>query len=381
MVLRSIFKGILTVLVAIFVFATLGPMLYGLSMGTGMPQEGKPKAPVQAVVVERFNMHMQNRVADALDGVLTVEKTYWLSDHDPVAPKPNPEKFGTYDSASQMEDFLLAARVLLQGQETFFKTTTPDHERAPVLTYLDETIMSITWKQNVANIMYTFCEVKIAHPSQFRRFLTGNRYGSELRQTTSEMAQNVNAVVASSGDFYAFRPYGVCIYNGQAYRGNRYLDTCHITESGDLIFTKAGSLVGIDQVQKFARENDVRFSLAFGPILIQDGKAVKTEYYPVGEIKDDHVRASISQLGELHYLIITANHDDRLNVCLVPDNLEMYQRHLLNMGIDNAYCLDGGQTAVIVHNGQVVNAVEKGVQRPISDIFYFATAIPSSEGN
>ena len=44
-----------------------------------------------------------------------------------------------------------------------------------------------------------------------------------------------------------------------------------------------------------------------------------------------------------------------------------------------AYALDGGQTAAIVMNDQLINKVSYGAQRKISDIIYFATAIPEDE--
>ena len=46
------------------------------------------------------------------------------------------------------------------------------------------------------------------------------------------------------------------------------------------------------------------------------------------------------------------------------------------LGCDKAYTLDGGQTAVIVMNDQLINSVHYGYQREISDIIYFATAVP-----
>jgi len=49
------------------------------------------------------------------------------------------------------------------------------------------------------------------------------------------------------------------------------------------------------------------------------------------------------------------------------------------LGVQKAYTLDGGQTTVIVMNDKMINAVLGGSQRNISDIFYFATAIPSAE--
>lgn len=47
------------------------------------------------------------------------------------------------------------------------------------------------------------------------------------------------------------------------------------------------------------------------------------------------------------------------------------------MGAKHAYALDGGQTAVLVMNNQVINRVVFNSQRKVSDIVYFATALPS----
>ena len=45
-------------------------------------------------------------------------------------------------------------------------------------------------------------------------------------------------------------------------------------------------------------------------------------------------------------------------------------------GCDQAYALDGGQTTTIVLNNEVFNHVNYGSERKISDIIYFATAVP-----
>ena len=52
---------------------------------------------------------------------------------------------------------------------------------------------------------------------------------------------------------------------------------------------------------------------------------------------------------------------------------------LLSKGVPNAYCLDGGQTSTMITHNEVFNHVDWGTQRAISDIIYFATAIPESE--
>ena len=52
---------------------------------------------------------------------------------------------------------------------------------------------------------------------------------------------------------------------------------------------------------------------------------------------------------------------------------------LKSLGVENAYALDGGQTASIVINGKLVNPVDFGEERMMSDIIYFASAIPDGE--
>ena len=57
--------------------------------------------------------------------------------------------------------------------------------------------------------------------------------------------------------------------------------------------------------------------------------------------------------------------------------LRFARQALLDMGVKHAYALDGGQTAALVMNDQLINRVDWGMQRKISDIIYFATAVPS----
>jgi len=56
-----------------------------------------------------------------------------------------------------------------------------------------------------------------------------------------------------------------------------------------------------------------------------------------------------------------------------------FAENLESFGIQKAYALDGGQTTVIAMDGKVYNDVEFGFQRQISDIIYFATAVPDGE--
>ena len=198
----------------------------------------------KAKITDQFDMYMTNKVSDALDGILAVEKVYWLNDEDMVAPEPNPDLYGETQNPAEMQEVIDRAQKLLDGQELLFRTDITLEPGTRIKYYLDETILAITWREKVGMTEYTFTEVKIAHPSQFRRFLSGGEYGSGLLYTTTEMAESVNAVAAASGDYYSYRGFGNVIYNGEVKRsGDRLLDTCYIDSNGDLQFTYIGDVM------------------------------------------------------------------------------------------------------------------------------------------
>ena len=270
-----------------------------------------------------------------------------------------------------------AAEELLDGQQTLFTTKTEVFEGSKIRYYLDETILAITWKQVVDGGVYTFSEVKIAHASQFRRFLADGKFGATTEYTTQEMATSVNAVVASSGDYYGYRYTGICVTDGKVHRDDgRYLDTCFVDENGDLVYAYRGQASGKEAVQAFVDENHARFSISFGPVMILDGSYIVPSDYYVGEINERYARAALCQMGPLHYTVVAANYE---YPHYAVHTMSEFAKNLLKLGITNAYALDGGQTAAIVMDNQLINKVSYGAQREISDIIYFATAIPEED--
>lgn len=329
---------------------------------------------VKLDMMGHFDMQMNNAVSNALDGVLSIKKQYWLDDDTMVAPEPNQANYGTTDDASTLQWLLDAAADLLDGQETYFTTETQILPGTEITYYLDETILAITWKENINNMNFTVSEVKIADASQFRRFLAGGEYGSSVQLATSEMATSVNAVVASSADFYKFRRAGVIVYDETLMRfEGQQLDTCFVDDNGDLLFAYRGDLSTEEEAKRFVEENNIRFSFAFGPILIDNGERREPAFYPVGEIYEEFSRAGIGQKGELHYILTTVNHEYLIKV----PNIYSFAASVEQFGCEKFYTLDGGQTATIVMNDRVINSVDYGNERKISDILYFATALPS----
>lgn len=339
-----------------------------------------PETPVQTVSVDaeimgKLDMYVTNQISDALDGILSVRKTYWLSDEDLVAPEPDAARFGEASDPAELQWLIDEAAELLDGQELYFSTETKIVPGSKIRYYLDDTILTINWKEVHDYSVYTCSEVKIAHPSQFRRFLAGGEYGSSKSFVTSEMAASVNAVTASSGDFYNFRNFGTRVYQGKVYRvDGKYADTCYIDDNGDLHFTYAGEMLTVEDAQEYVDEKNIRFSLAFGPVLVDNGERVKiSKNYALGQVDEEYARAGLCQMDKLHYMLVVANSEGAYQG---THDIFTFAENLHDMGCIKAYALDGGQTAVITMKDEVINRVVYGTQRRISDIIYFATAIP-----
>ncbi len=372
------------------------------------PDLGRPKAAPQAAVgnmtiLQKVEDFVGEELADARALLLNTErpdapeempeevpvetlppvrKEYWIEDGVQVAPEPNQALFGETEDPATLTDVLKKAEYILEGQKLFFHTGVEIFEGSKVRYYLDDSIFAITWKEPRDGSVYTFSEVKISHPSQLRRHLSDGQYCSGKLYLPTEMAATVNAVVATSGDFYANRPiFGIVAYEGQVRRNvdDGYAETCYIDKNGDMIFSYMGQLKNTQNAQAFLDENEINFSLAFGPILV-DTYEVKElgPVYGVGEIWEEYARSALCQMDELHYLIAVANWEGNQ-----PDDptVPQFQKVIATTGCKMAYCLDGGQTAAVVMNDQLINRPAKGEQRRISDIIYFATAVPEGGGD
>lgn len=373
-VIKAIFICAISAVSAYFTVSMLKTVL----LGTGSASVSNQASSVNGAIMDQYDMQLNNAVSTALDGILSIEKVYWLRDDVQVAPEPNQACYGTAEDPSELGWLLEAAQEILGGQELYFSTETALHKKTGITYYLDETIFAITWKESYEGAVYTLSEVKIAHPSQLRRFLAGGEFGSEKTYVTTEMAASVNAVVASSGDFYNFRRVGIVTYDGVVQRVNaKKYDSCMITQTGDLLLVPHGEITTVEAAQAYVDANDVRFSLAFGPILIKDGVRCEPDYYPLGEIEDGYARAAICQMDELHYILLAANGENG-GFWNLP-NIHTLASFVEQLGAVQAYTLDGGQTAVIVMNDEMKNNVQFGSQRRISDIIYFATAMPDGE--
>ncbi len=100
-----------------------------------------------------------------------VRKVYWIDDDVQVAPEPDQSKFGETTNPDKLREVLTEAKWLLDGQSTYFQPEQQLYEGSTVKYYLDDSLLAITWQEVHDGSVYTFSEVKVSHPSQFRRHL------------------------------------------------------------------------------------------------------------------------------------------------------------------------------------------------------------------
>ena len=304
---KRIVKGLLKLVLTTLCLGILAGIFLGILLAQPTPAE-KAKAS-GGQLMDRFDRYMTNRLSDSLEGIASIEKIYWLDDHDTIAPEPDPNKFGTATDPKELAWLIEEAQPLLEGQSLSFTVDTRIFPGSEIIYYLDETILSITWKELRGGACYTFSEVKIKHPSQIRRFLADDTYGSDKQYYGSDMARSVNAVTGSNGDFYKFRSYGFVTYYGKVYRSDSWLDTCFVDDKGDLLMVPRLTFRNVEEAQAFVDANNVRFSLAFGPILVKDGRLAVPDAYACGEIEGNYTRAAIAQLGQLHYMLCVTSYE------------------------------------------------------------------------
>lgn len=323
---------------------------------------------------EKYKKTVDDILSFGLDDVLKLDKVYKLSDSDIIAPAPNPDFYFELPAAESGEVINEKAVKILNGQKLYFNTEIQTFNNQPVKFYLDKTIFAATWKQYINGCIYTISEVKIADASQLRRYLAGGEFGSSYQYVTSDMAKSANAVVAASGDFYAFRNVGLTVYMNKLMRAEgKFVDTCFIDEKGDMSFIKRGEVQSFEEAEQHPLVKAARFSLCFGPALVENHELVAPSMYTLGEVNDRYARSALVQMDSLHYMIVVAS-GEHYNLT-VPTIMEFAQA-IHSMGAKHAYALDGGQTAVLVMNNEVINRVVYDAQRKISDIVYFATALP-----
>ena len=211
-------------------------------------------------------------------------------------------------------------------------------------------------------------EIKIASADYLKTAFAKNAYGRNIKETTSDMAENNGAILAINGDYYGSRQKGYVLRNGILYRmdGDPKRQDLMIGKDGDFrIYSEAN--VSANMLSSF----DAWQVFSFGPALLQEGQISVDKNAEVDQATTSNPRTAIAQVGDLHYLMVVSDgRTDR------SEGLSLYQlaTFLQTLGARTAYNLDGGGSSTMWFNGNVINQpVNHGSEvseRKVSDIVY-----------
>ena len=336
-------------------------------------------------IVENFS---DNARAKAFDGLAYIRKIYKIPDGETSGPAPDRRCFASTDDKAEVLAVIQKAKEsgLLEGQDTVFTADTEVYASAPIKYYYDETLLAICWKEKIDGRVCSFAEVKVGDASQLRRKISDDTYGTSTLAYASELAAQANAVVAMNADFYAARDLGITVYDGTLYRFDESLyhfnrkynsvDTLFIDSNGDFSYFYYGQQSSREEMEQYIRDNDIRFSVAFGPILVENHEVREIGSYSIGELDREYSRAGIAQCDSRHYLYMAVSHSPSGSPCCT---VFQFAEFFASKGVETAYCFDGGQTGELLFDGEVYNFIDYNAERLVSDIVYFATAIPEAE--
>ncbi len=249
----------------------------------------------------------------------------------------------------------------------------PDTDKFTETSYEDESISVVMETYREHDSDYNVARITIKSPTQLRTGLAG-AYGSERTNKVTSLAQKYNAVVAMSGDYYLNRDKGYIVRQGVTYRKNPFktLDMLIIDDLGDFHILVKSDAAQLKEL--LGSERTIVNALNFGPALVIDGQLQEMPSKYEFNIRGTEPRAAIGQIDTLTYLMVVVDGRTDQNKGVTTAQLADF---MYRMGCKQAINLDGGNTATLVFNNQLYCDKTNSGERSISDIIYFASAVPS----
>lgn len=221
-------------------------------------------------------------------------------------------------------------------------------------------------------VTYYVADVQVKESSDLYSAFAKNKFGRNIIETTSSIAEDNDAVFAINGDYYGFREDGILIRNGVAYRDTAAREGLAFYEDGtmktyDEISTSAEKLISEGVIDTFS----------FGPTLVKNSKAI-TNFEGVkidknmgnSSIQNSNPRTGVGIISPNHYVFVVV--DGRKEGYSKGMTLNEFSKVFEELGCTDAYNLDGGGSSTMYFMGRVVNnPLGKNQEREISDILYF----------
>ena len=194
-----------------------------------------------------------------------------------------------------------------------------------------------------------------------------DKYGRNIKEKTSEMAERKNAILAVNGDFYGSREKGFVLRNGKVYKTSASSSRENLIIYGDGSFEIAREK-DLSEEELLAKNAMQVFT--FGPGLVEGGEVTVSKNEEVGQAMASNPRTAIGIIDDLHYVLIVS--DGRTDE---SEGLSLFElgTFMQSIGVKTGYNLDGGGSSTMWFNGKIVNYPTTNgsfKERSVSDIVY-----------
>ena len=242
--------------------------------------------------------------------------------------------------------------------------------------YADETIRVSVEEREENGVTWHLAFVQIASPTQLRT-ATAGKLTSRKTASVKALARNNHAVVAINGDNFVDKPEKTTFEYRMTQKirskTNKTKDMLIIDENGDFHLVKAAPKnEQTAALEAVAKEHTIVNAFTFGPALVIDGEEQEINkeygYNPNGK----EPRAAIGQTGELCYVLAIAEGRGESSGVTQQE----LAHFMYGLGCAQAFNLDGGNSAEMAFGEKVIKGQPGGDERGLSDIIYFATAVP-----
>ena len=255
----------------------------------------------------------------------------------------------------------------------------PDQANYTKDSYEDASLSVKMEKRDIDGVRYDIAWIKIASPTQLRTAIAG-KPNEIIAEKPGRMARKVNAVVAINGDFYVQRKDGLIYRQGEAFRYilNPEKDILVQDDQGDLHVFLNGENQTAELLAFMQSGRTIINAFTFGPAIVKDGVALPLPDTYLTRF-DSNVRAPrtvIAQIGPLEYVFVEAEGRVAHSKGVTTDQMGEF---MVSLGVQTAYCMDGGNSSIMLFNGKYYDSNYAASEREQSDIIYVCSAVPTEE--
>ena len=191
--------------------------------------------------------------------------------------------------------------------------------------------------------------------------------GSNVTQTVSEMATDHDAIFAINADYASHYNEGFVIKNGKILRSS--------TSSRDAaVLYKDGSFNSLTESDSNINDilDDGAWQLwSFGPVLIKNGVSVASVNDGLQRSAANNPRSAIGYVDTNHFMFVTV---DGRSTSSTGVDIEELADIMASLNCTEAYNFDGGGSATMWFDNEVVNNPSEGDERGVGDCVYISKA-------